>query len=109
MSQGMRRGERSMLWTGGIEARQIASALSADGNLQSEVNEMLEIAYTRAKQAISCNRRAFDRICKLLVQNEVIDGDQVDSIVVRWRGGSRMKPLTQNQAYRPRRKIKPFQ
>jgi ATP-dependent Zn protease len=69
MSQGMRRGERSMLWTGGIEARQIASALSADGNLQSEVNEMLETAYTRAKQAISCNRKAFDRICKLLTQN----------------------------------------
>ena len=85
MSQGMRRGERSMLWTGGIEARQIASALSADGNLQSEVNEMLETAYTRAKQAISCNRKAFDRICKLLTQNEIIDGDEVDSIVARWR------------------------
>lgn len=85
MSQGMRRGERSMLWTGGIEARQIASALSADGNLPSEVNEMLETAYTRAKQAISCNRKAFDRIFKLLTQNEIIGGDEVDSIVARWR------------------------
>ncbi|MFN7288714.1 MAG: hypothetical protein ACK5TQ_00205, partial [Acetobacteraceae bacterium] len=74
------------LWTGGIEARQIASALSADVSLQSEVNEMLETAYTRAKQAISSNRRAFDRIYKLLTQNEIIDGDELDSIVTRWRG-----------------------
>lgn len=96
MSQGMRRGERSMLWTGGIEARQIARAFSADGNLQSEVNEMLETAYTRAKQAISCNRKAFDRICKLLTRNEIISGDEVDAIVARWRGKSRMKPPAQN-------------
>lgn len=85
MSQGMRRGERSMLWTGRIEARQIASAFSADVTLQSEVNEMLETAYTRAKQAISSNRKAFDRIYKLLAQNEIINGDEVDSIVARWR------------------------
>jgi cell division protease FtsH len=96
MSQGMGRGERSMLWTGGIEARQIASAFSADGNLQSEVNEMLETAYTRAKQAISCNRKSFDRICKLLTRNEIISGDEVDAIVARWRGKSRMKPPAQN-------------
>jgi hypothetical protein len=98
-----------MLWTGGIEARQIASALSANGSLQSEVNEMLETAYSRAKQAISSNREAFDRIYKLLAQNEVINGDEVDAIVARWRRKSRMKPPAQNQAKGPRRAIKPFQ
>ena len=84
-SQGMRN-DSSMLWTGRIEARQIASAFSADGGLQSEVNKMLETAYALAKQAISNNREAFDRICALLLQNEVVDGDEVDAIVARWRG-----------------------
>jgi ATP-dependent Zn protease len=47
---------------------------------------MLETAYALAKQAISNNREAFDRICALLLQNEVVDGDEVDAIVARWRG-----------------------
>ena len=85
MSQGMRKGGGSMLWTGRIEAMQLMSAFAADGRLRREVNKNLERAYARAKQAIRSNRAAFDQICELLLQHEVIAGDEVDAIVARWR------------------------
>ena len=85
MSQGMRKGGGSMLWTGRIEAMQLTSAFAADGRLRREVNKNLERAYARAKQAIRSNRAAFDQICELLLQHEVIAGDEVDAIVARWR------------------------
>jgi ATP-dependent Zn protease len=85
MSQGMRKGGGSMLWTGRIEAMQLVSAFAADGRLRRDVNKNLERAYARAKQAIRSNRAAFDQICELLLQHEVIAGDEVDAMVARWR------------------------
>ncbi len=39
-----------------------------------------------ASEAITKHREAFNQICASLLQNEVIDGDEEDAIVARWRG-----------------------
>jgi hypothetical protein len=39
-----------------------------------------------ASEVITRHREAFDQICASLLQNEVIDGDEVNGIVARWRG-----------------------
>ncbi|MBY0334174.1 MAG: AAA family ATPase [Acetobacteraceae bacterium] len=84
-AMGMSQGSRRLLWIGIPDQDRLPIILAAGGPLADEVSTMLETAYAQALHAIREHRGALDEIVDALLKREVLQGSEVDAIVMRHR------------------------
>lgn len=72
-----------------------------------EVREIIKRCYDRAKELILENKEVCDEIAKLLLQKEVISGQEIDEIIAKYRSKGRqieksnISPVDKNTASHP--------
>jgi cell division protease FtsH len=62
-----------------VKSDEHSEELSAQ--VDKEIIKLLRQAYGRAKDLLARNRKALDRLAKELLQREVLEGDEIDSVL----------------------------